>query len=89
MAFPFGKFPTLGDFIKSAVAQGCIEKATEGKLKGPRGEIQSRYLTRPDPGAPIAVLPNIGEDEPLTPIVLGQLVRTLKVQGHEHLILDP
>lgn len=88
MAYPFGKFPTLKEFIRAATSQGCVERYVKGEIRGQRGVIQPRYMMRPHPGAPAAFLPNIGEDEPLTSIMLGQLVRTLRVQGYEHLLIE-
>lgn len=89
MAYPFGKMPTLAEFVNEAKTQGCVEGAPSGTLRGPRGEVQARYLTRPHSTAPVAVLPNIADDDPLTPVMLGQLVRVLRVSGYDHLIFDP
>ncbi len=88
MAYPFGKFPTLREFVRAATSQGCVEKFITGEIRGPRGSIQPRYLIRQHPAAPAAILPNIPDDEPLTAITLGQLVRTLKIHGYEHLLID-
>lgn len=88
MPYPFGKFPTLGEFIHSAEAQGCIMRFAQGVLLGPRGEERIRYVTRDHEYAPVAILPNMDEDDRLTTIELNQLVRVLKVRGYEHLLFE-
>jgi len=87
MAHPFGKMPTLAEFVKEAEKQGCVVRKLKGNLYGPHGEEQCTYLTRPSTNIPV-VLPNISDEERLTPIMLGNLVRVLRVVGYEHLVTD-
>jgi len=87
MAHPFGKMPTLAEFVNEAKAQGCMERTPKGTIRGPRGEHECRYLVRPNSNVP-AILPNIENDVRLTPVMLSQLVRVLKVAGYEQLVID-
>ena len=75
MAAPFDQMPTLAEFLHRAEACGCKEYSHLG-LVGPRGPETVRIL-RSDTGGS-AVLPNIADDERLTPTVLYNLCRKLK-----------
>ncbi len=48
------------------------------------GELKARYLVGLGRDPAIAVLPNIKDDEHLTPALIASLVRVLKVSGFEH-----
>ena len=87
MASPFTALPTLREFIERAVAQGCREGAVTGVV-GPRGEMTGRYLAAPGAKGAIKILPNIRDDEHLTPSMVASLVRVLKVTGFEHCYID-
>ena len=88
MPFPFAKMPTLREFINAAVSQGCVEKFSGLTIRGPRGETCPKYLVGKGARAPIAILPDIEDDERLTPAVLSNLVRVLSVRGYEYCILN-
>jgi len=87
MPFPFVKMPTLGEFIRAAVSQGCKEN-TAASVRGTKGTVPSRYLVAPGPRAAVVILPNIADDDRLAPAVLSQYVRTLKLRGFEDYVLD-
>lgn len=67
MPFPFTAFPTLRAFIDAAVAQGCREGTIEGRLVGPRGPVSIRYLVAPGPNGALAILPEMGDEDRLSP----------------------
>lgn len=83
MAFPFSAMPTLGQFVTRAVEQGCSVKEVLGMV-GQEGDIKARYLIGLGRNPAIAVLPNIKDDERLSPALIANLVRVLKVSGFEH-----
>lgn len=88
MAYPFTAFPTLRTFIERALSQGCEEGLLTDCLVGPRGPVTIRYLVAPGEDGAIAILPEMDDDERLTPTVISQLVRVLRVRGFEHCIID-
>ncbi len=88
MPFPFTAFPTLRAFIDAAVAQGCREGTIEGRLVGPRGPVAIRYLVAPGPNGALAILPEMGDEERLSPTVISNLVRVLRVHGFSHCLID-
>jgi hypothetical protein len=77
MAFPFGQLPTLRQFIDAAVALGCRELTIPG-VSGPSGgTAYSRCLVSPTSN-PVP-LPNVPDDERLTPTIVGGLHRGLGI----------
>lgn len=87
MAYPFAKMPTLKEFINSAKAQGWEERVADRIVQGHKGPTRARYLIRSEPGTPIAILPEIDDDERLAPTVLSNLVRLLGIDGYDHCVL--
>lgn len=77
--------PTLRQFIIAAVAQGCQEKFARREIPGWKGPLTGHYLVR---GNLSAVLPNIRDSDPLTPTILGNLVRTLTLTGFDDSLGD-
>jgi hypothetical protein len=82
MAYPFTAFPTLGDFITRAQAQGCKLRYLTGTVHGPKGPVTVRYLQ--SPSGVVQPLPDMADDERLGPTELGSLCRTLDIKGYEH-----
>jgi hypothetical protein len=77
--------PTLRQFIIKAVEQGCKEGFAKGQLFSAQGPSRSHYLA--DRSGMIAILPKIRDSDPLTPSMVSQLVRALKVDGFDHCII--
>ena len=69
MAHPFAQLPTLREFIE--------EIPISFQLVGPKGKVDIRCLR--SPSGRTAVLPEIEEDDRLTPTVLASLCRRLKI----------
>ena len=84
MAFPFAPMPTLRDVIDKAVEQGCRYGELRGELTGPRGQAKARYLINRN--QVIYPLPNLPDDWRLAPTVLASMVRSLGIEGYDHLI---
>jgi hypothetical protein len=84
---PSGAFPTLRDVIEEAKKQGCKEK-TIGGIVGPRGPAPARYLVGFGPTGAIKILPNIPDDEHLSPSEIANIVRVLKITGFDHYFID-
>jgi hypothetical protein len=87
MAVPFVCFPTFGDFIAAAKAQGCNLKTLKG-IVGPRGPAPAKYFVAPGPKGPIAILPSLADSERLAPDQIAGLVRVLKITGFDQYFLD-
>lgn len=87
MPHPFAAMPSLKQFVDNAIRQGCRE-GVSSPIHGPRGEVRSRYLVGHGPSGAVAILPNIDDDERLTPGKLSYLARVLKVGGYEHCLVD-
>ena len=77
MAFPFAQMPTIGEFIATALKNGCHKMEFPGSLVGPKGEVRPRCLKGPR-GLPV-VLPDYPDDERLTPTELAGLCRALGI----------
>lgn len=77
MAFPFGQLPTLQQFVHAAVAQGCRLLNIPG-ITGPSGGI-GIYRALVSPGGNPVPLPDIADDERLTPTMVGGLHRGLGI----------
>ena len=75
MAYPFAQMPTLGEFVEYAVSQGCMMHEFPGRMIGPRGSVTPRCLR----GLKnvISILPNIDDDDRLTPLLLRNLCAQL------------
>ena len=78
MAYPFAQMPTLREFVDQAKAAGCEEVPIPGPIMGPKGPANIRCLQGHN--GSIAVLPDMDEDEHLTPTVVGNLCRRLKIE---------
>jgi hypothetical protein len=87
MSSPWAHLPTLGQFIVAAKSQGCREGTLAG-IVGPRGPVLARYLVGAGRNGAIAILPNIKNREHLTPTMVGNLVRALKIVGFDHCFID-
>lgn len=87
MASPFRAFPTLREFIEHAKSQGCRESTVVG-ITGPRGAAPARYLVGAGPNGAIKILPNIRDNDHLSPSEIANLVRVLKVTGFDHYFID-
>lgn len=72
---------TLQEFVERACKHGCTLKMTEVPVKGPRGFEQWKYLKRGN--NQIGILPNIQDDEILTPTQLRSLVADLNLPALE------
>jgi hypothetical protein len=70
--------PTLREFIDAAISEGCREGVSQREIMGPRGSVKARYLVGSS-GVPY-ILPDIADDEHLTPTVLASMTRVLKVR---------
>ncbi len=73
MAYPFNRRPTLRQFIDVATRLGCAV----------RNQADIRYICRPETPGRFVILPNVPENEPLTPVVLSQFCRTLEIPPEE------
>jgi hypothetical protein len=69
--------PTLGQFVERAQKYGCDLRATTIPTFGPRGRVKWRYLKKGEDR--IAVLPDIKDDEYLTPTQLRSLIAELNL----------
>ena len=78
MAFPFGQMPTLRQFLNAAVARGCQEILVKGVI-GPNGPLDARCLVGPPPSRIPYPLPGIGDDDYMTPTMIGSIERTLGI----------
>lgn len=76
MAFPWGRLPTLREFVDRAKAQGCREFTVV--VNGPDGAETSRILVGPS-RIPIT-LPK-DDDEILAPTEVGGLERGLGISS--------
>ena len=81
MAFPFQQMPTLAEFVESATgSHGCQLHVPDFEIKGPDGSVKAHYLTREQDGETLhVVLPEIPDDERLTPVVLYSLCERLGI----------
>jgi hypothetical protein len=80
---PAPRMPTLREVIDKAIAQGCKLVELKGQLVGPRGPVRARYLRC---GKVVYPLPNLPDDWQLAPTVLASMVRSLGIEGYDHLI---
>jgi hypothetical protein len=67
--------PSLREFIDHAVAHGCKYFDFQGAIIGPRGEVKIRCLK--GNRNIIAPLPDMGDNDVLTPTVLRSLCNRL------------
>ena len=81
MAYPFGPMPTLKEFIKVAVEEFGAQLSESGHaVLGPRGASVPRYLERKVEGGFCHVtLPNLSENDILTPPVISYLCQSLQI----------
>ena len=80
MAAPFAPMPTLAEFVRWATEQGCSETDDTIEMWGPRGNTVVRMIDGPE--GQRVVLPDIEEAEHLTPIMISNLSRRLKIASH-------
>lgn len=71
MAFPFTKFPSLGDFIKTAQQQGCKLRYGSTPIPGPNGD----FVVLPE---------DVADDEGLSPTELRSFCGTLGIHNYDH-----
>lgn len=85
MAYPFGKMPTLSEFVKQVSDKyGVQEKVPSARTKGPRGEDSPRYLSREVEGKMIiAISPNFSAQQPLPPSTIRTLCDALQIPSDE------
>lgn len=72
---------TLQQFVEQAGRYGCVLKTTTVTVTGPRGVEKWEYLKRGDNF--LAVLPNIDDDELLTPTQQRSLIDQLNLPALE------
>lgn len=77
MPYPMTPLPTLADFVDKAKKHGIKLRETESVTTGPRGPVKFRYLYK-EPSM-IAILPDIKDDDVLTPVVLRSICRKLEI----------
>jgi hypothetical protein len=83
MPYPFTPMPTLGEFIVRLTSDEYKAKIRKIKstLIGPRGEANIEFLIRTgeDGKIKIAIVPNLRQDEHLTPSILRSLCNQLDI----------
>lgn len=80
MAFPFGKAPTLGEFIEKAKTHG-VEVKHCPVVDGPQGPVRFSYLwIDADRFVP---LPDLSNEDRLAPDLVDHLARRLKIDTSE------
>lgn len=81
MAYPFGPLPTLREFIKVAIEEYDVQVSESGyAVLGPKGASVPKYLEREvDSGFCHVPLPNLSEEDRLTPPVLSYLCISLQI----------
>jgi hypothetical protein len=83
MAYPFAQMPTLKSFIDAAVNEGCREGISQKPIVTSRGAAHARYLVGRN-GVPY-ILPDIGDEDRLTPTVLASMIRVLQINAYRDL----
>jgi hypothetical protein len=78
MPYPFGRLPTLREFLAVAVALGCEVMQVPG-LIGPDGPMDARCLIGPAPNRIPYPLPGMRDDDRMTPTLIGSIERTLDI----------
>ena len=82
MAYPFTQMPTFGEFIARITDEHKAKiRKINSTLSGPRGKAKIEFLMRTgkDGEIKVAIIPNLREDEHLTPSVLRSLCAQLDV----------
>ena len=77
---------TLRQFIIAAVTQGCVEKFARRDIPGWKGPVTAHYLVK---GNLSAVLPEVRESDSLSPTMLANLVRALRLTGFDDELPGP
>lgn len=77
MPYPFAQMPTLRQFIDEAKKHGCTEGYSKSELVGPRGSARVHYLIGPN--GVVYPLPDIKDDDRLTPTIMASIARALQI----------
>ena len=85
MAYPFLKLPTLGEFLDIAISKHGAKENKTAKVQGLHGQTEIRYLIRECSNGKkaLAVIPDIKNEERLTPSVLRSLCNCLEISLKE------
>ena len=71
--------PTLGEFVTEALDNGCHLYDFPAELTGPLGTVKPKCMRGPR-RIPV-ILPDVDDDEPLTPTVVRGLCRNLGISA--------
>jgi len=77
MAYPFSAMPSLREFVDKACSCGITHGTAKQTAVGPKGEITFRFIRRGN--GPVVILPDIEDDQQLTPVQVSSLCRQLDI----------